>query len=112
MKSTGEAMGIGRTFQAALMKAVRGLDLKRETPDGQRACRVERRRTRSRRSRNRITSGSSPLPKCCAGRCDTAQGDNAIERIVELSAIDQFWLYEIAEIVEAEERSHPSTGSG
>ena len=31
MKSTGEAMGIGRTFAAALMKAVRGLDLARET---------------------------------------------------------------------------------
>ena len=34
MKSTGEAMGIGRTFRAALMKAVRGLDLKRETLTG------------------------------------------------------------------------------
>ena len=30
MKSTGEAMGIGRTFRAALLKAVRGLDLGRE----------------------------------------------------------------------------------
>ncbi|HEV7180789.1 MAG TPA: carbamoyl-phosphate synthase large subunit, partial [Candidatus Baltobacteraceae bacterium] len=34
MKSTGEAMGIGRTFRAAMMKAVRGLDLKRETLTG------------------------------------------------------------------------------
>ena len=34
MKSTGEAMGIGRTFGAALMKAVRGLDLGRETLTG------------------------------------------------------------------------------
>ena len=34
MKSTGEAMGIGRTFQAALLKAVRGLDLGRETLTG------------------------------------------------------------------------------
>src|SRR6201996_4752015 len=34
MKSTGEAMGIGRTFPAALMKAVRGLDLKFETLTG------------------------------------------------------------------------------
>src|SRR5580693_4177078 len=31
MKSTGEAMGIGRTFAAALMKGLRGLDLKRES---------------------------------------------------------------------------------
>jgi carbamoyl-phosphate synthase large subunit len=34
MKSTGEAMGIGRTFAAALLKAVRGLDLKFETLTG------------------------------------------------------------------------------
>ncbi len=34
MKATGEAMGIGRTFAAALMKAVRGLDLKFETLTG------------------------------------------------------------------------------
>ncbi|MBV8433757.1 MAG: carbamoyl-phosphate synthase large subunit, partial [Candidatus Eremiobacteraeota bacterium] len=34
MKSTGEAMGIGRTFRAALLKAVRGLDLKHETLTG------------------------------------------------------------------------------
>ena len=34
MKSTGEAMGIGRTFGAALVKAVRGLDLGRETLTG------------------------------------------------------------------------------
>src|SRR5476651_1470028 len=34
MKSTGEAMGIGRTFAAALMKAIRGLDLKFETLTG------------------------------------------------------------------------------
>src|SRR5580704_7783697 len=31
MKSTGEAMGIGRTFAAALLKGLRGLDLGRET---------------------------------------------------------------------------------
>jgi carbamoyl-phosphate synthase large subunit len=34
MKSTGEAMGIGRTFRAALLKAIRGLDLNRETLTG------------------------------------------------------------------------------
>ena len=34
MKSTGEAMGIGRTFRAALLKAVRGLDLDRVTLTG------------------------------------------------------------------------------
>src|SRR5580698_3500331 len=34
MKSTGEAMGIGRTFRAALIKAIRGLDLKRRALTG------------------------------------------------------------------------------
>ena len=42
MKSTGEAMGIGRTFAAALMKAIRGLDLKFETLTGGAVRRVER----------------------------------------------------------------------
>ena len=49
MKSTGEAMGIGRTFEAAFMKAVRGLDLKFETLTGGAFGEWSDRRTRTAR---------------------------------------------------------------
>jgi carbamoyl-phosphate synthase large subunit len=100
MKSTGEAMGIGRTFQAALLKAVRGLDLGRETltgpliewSDGELEAIV------ARPTHERLFAvcellrrgGDDPVP--------------TIERIHELSAIDRFWLYELAELVAIEGR--------
>ncbi|HLI94837.1 MAG TPA: carbamoyl-phosphate synthase large subunit, partial [Candidatus Baltobacteraceae bacterium] len=97
MKSTGEAMGIGRTFQEALMKAVRGLDLKRETLTG-----------------NALTEWSDaelenviahPNHERLFAVAEALRRGAPIERIIELSAIDKFWLYEIAEIVQAESAS-------
>ena len=94
MKSTGEAMGIGRTFQDALMKAVRGLDLKRETLTG-----------------NALTEWSDaeledviahPNHERLFAVAEALRRGVSIERIIELSAIDKFWLYEIKEIVDAE----------
>jgi len=101
MKSTGEAMGIGRTFQEALLKAVRGLDLKRETltrnaleqwSDG------ELENVIAHPTHERLFAVAELL------RRGTERGDGraAIRRIVELSAIDKFWLYEISEIVQRE----------
>jgi len=95
MKSTGEAMGIGRTFQDALMKAVRGLDLKRETLTG-----------------NALTEWSDaeldnviahPTHERLFAVAEALRRGTSIERIIELSAIDKFWLYEIKEIVEREQ---------
>jgi carbamoyl-phosphate synthase large subunit len=107
MKSTGEAMGIGRTFQAALLKAVRGLDLGRETltgpliewSDGELEAIV------ARPTHERLFAvcellrrgGNDPVP--------------AIERIHELSAIDRFWLYELAELVGIERRDERRNGA-
>ena len=64
MKSTGEAMGIGRTFQAALLKAVRGLDLGRETLD-RAADRVERRRARGDRRSTDARASLCRHASCC-----------------------------------------------
>ncbi|MGZ3517170.1 MAG: carbamoyl-phosphate synthase large subunit [Vulcanimicrobiaceae bacterium] len=95
MKSTGEAMGIGRTLQAALMKAVRGLDLKRETLTG-----------------NALAEWSDaeleaviekPTHERLFAIAEALRRGTSIERIVERSAIDKFWLYEIAELVKLEE---------
>jgi carbamoyl-phosphate synthase large subunit len=97
MKSTGEAMGIGRTFQEALMKAVRGLDLKRESLTG-----------------NALTEWSDaelenviarPTHERLFAIAEAMRRGTSIQRIIELSAIDKFWLFELAEIVERERAS-------
>ncbi|HEY9180491.1 MAG TPA: carbamoyl-phosphate synthase large subunit, partial [Candidatus Baltobacteraceae bacterium] len=102
MKSTGEAMGIGRTFQDALIKAVRGLDLKRETLTG-----------------NALTEWSDaelenviahPNHERLFAVAEALRRGVTIERIVELSAIDKFWLYEIAEMVEDERNGQTRHG--
>jgi len=96
MKSTGEAMGIGRTFKAAMLKALRGLDLKRET----------------------LTGGAylewsdaeleavvvKPTHERLAAVCELLRrhGREAVERIHEASKIDRFWLDEFADLVELE----------
>ncbi|MDQ2663343.1 MAG: carbamoyl-phosphate synthase large subunit, partial [Candidatus Eremiobacteraeota bacterium] len=96
MKSTGEAMGIGRTFQSALMKAVRGLDLKREALTGA-ALRgwsgAELEAVIERPNHERLFAVAEALRRGAT-----------IERIAQLSAIDPFWLHELAELVELESR--------
>ncbi len=98
MKSTGEAMGIGRTFQAALLKAVRGLDLGRETLTGPLVewSDAELEAIVERPTHERL------FAICELLRRSAGDPAPAIERVHELSAIDRFWLYELAEIVAAE----------
>jgi carbamoyl-phosphate synthase large subunit len=94
MKSTGEAMGIGRTFQDALMKAVRGLDLKRETLTGNALGEwsdAEIENVIAHPNHERLFAVAEALRRGVT-----------VDRIVELSAIDKFWLHEIKEIVERE----------
>jgi carbamoyl-phosphate synthase large subunit len=102
MKSTGEAMGIGRTFAAALLKALRGLDLRVET----------------------LTGGGlgnwtqdeleavlvQPTHERLAAIAELLRRGIAIDHISELSTVDRFWLFELAELVGLEEelRRSPS----
>jgi carbamoyl-phosphate synthase large subunit len=107
MKSTGEAMGIGRTFRAALMKAVRGLDLKRETLTGgeyEEWTEGELEEIVARPTDERLFAVAELIR-----RADPAGRDAAIERIHASSAIDRFWLYQIADIVDEEGSGAPST---
>jgi carbamoyl-phosphate synthase large subunit len=95
MKSTGEAMGIGRTFRAALMKAVRGLDLKRETLTGVYGewSDAELQEVVARPTHERLFAVAELLRRGAS-----------IESIASESAIDPFWLYEFSALVELEER--------
>ena len=96
MKSTGESMGIGRTFQAALVKAIRGLDLKRETLTGSALAEwssAEIESVIARPNHERLFVVAEALRRGLS-----------IERIVELSAIDRFWLYELQQLVALEDR--------
>ncbi len=101
MKSTGEAMGIGRTFHAALLKAVRGLDLNRETLTGALAdwSDAELEAVVARPTHERLFALCELLH-----RAAPPDRVNAIERIHSLSAIDRFWLYELSDLVAMEER--------
>jgi carbamoyl-phosphate synthase large subunit len=98
MKSTGEAMGIGRTFRAALLKAVRGLDLNHETLTGALAdwSDAELEAIVARPTHERLFAICELLRR--AGD----RTSRSIERIHEISAIDRFWLHELAELVAIE----------
>ncbi len=103
MKSTGEAMGIGRTFRAALVKAVRGLDLGYEllSSAGLREwSETELERVVAHPTHERLFAVCELLR-----RAHVAGGvELAIERIHAASAIDRFWLHELSEMVALEER--------
>ncbi|HTV94141.1 MAG TPA: carbamoyl-phosphate synthase large subunit [Verrucomicrobiae bacterium] len=105
MKSTGEAMGIGRTFRDALMKAVRGLDLRRETLTGgeyEEWTDGELEEIVARPTDERLFAVAELIR-----RAGVAGRDACIERIHANSAIDRFWLYQFADIVDVER--DPST---
>ena len=103
MKSTGEAMGIGRTFQSALVKAVRGLDLKRETLTGSPLALW---------SDDELQGAiARPTHERLFAVAEALRRGISIERIVELSAIDRFWLHELREIVELEELVRENPGA-
>jgi carbamoyl-phosphate synthase large subunit len=100
MKSTGEAMGIGRTFADALMKAVRGLDLKRTTLSGGEYAEwsdAELEEIVAKPTHERLFAVGELLK-----RAGVAGREECIERIHANSAIDRFWLYQFAAIVDAE----------
>ena len=96
MKSTGEAMGIGRTFSAALIKAIRGLDLRRETLTGGEYFEwtdAELEEIVVRPTHERLFAV-----------CELLRRGERVARIHSLCGIDEFWLSEFDELVALEER--------
>jgi carbamoyl-phosphate synthase large subunit len=96
MKSTGEAMGIGRTFAAAFVKAMRGLDLGRETLSGTNLAAWH--------DDELETAITAPTHERLFALAECMRRAYTIERLAELSSIDPFWLYEFKELVELEGR--------
>ena len=100
MKSTGEAMGIGRTFRDALLKAVRGLDL------GYRTLGDSALAEWSESELEQIVE--HPTHERLFAICELLRRahrvggiEATVERIAALSAIDRFWLYELAAMTDA-----------
>jgi carbamoyl-phosphate synthase large subunit len=96
MKSTGEAMGIGRTFAAALMKAVRGLDLGRETLTGTNLA--------SWNEDELEAAIVAPTHERLFAIAESMRRGVSVDHLATLSSIDRFWLWELAELVALEER--------
>ena len=107
MKSTGEAMGIGRTFKDTLMKAVRGLDLKRSTLTGGEYLEwsdTELEEIIHKPTHERLFAVAEVMRRAALRQAqgDSGAKERAIEQIHASSTIDRFWLYEIGEIVDDE----------
>jgi carbamoyl-phosphate synthase large subunit len=96
MKSTGEVMAIGRTFGAALLKAVRGLDVGRDTLTGSPA--------RHWSDDELAEVVRTPTHERLFVIAECLRRKKSIEEVAALSSIDAFWLWEISELVEMEER--------
>jgi len=96
MKSTGEAMGIGRTFKAAFMKAVRGLDLKFETLTGHAFA------DWSNDELERVLA--TPTHERLFAVCELLRRGRDVDDLHARSNIDRFWLWEFADLVALEER--------
>jgi carbamoyl-phosphate synthase large subunit len=96
MKSTGEAMGIGRTFKAAFMKAVRGLDLKFETLTGHAFA------DWSDDELERVLA--TPTHERLFAVCELLRRGRSVDDLHARSTIDRFWLWEFSELVALEGR--------
>jgi carbamoyl-phosphate synthase large subunit len=95
MKSTGEVMAIGRTFAQALMKAVRGCDIGRDSLTGsvlEKWSDDELDDVLRRPTHERLFAVAECLRR---GR--------AVETVATMTDIDPFWLWEIEELVATEE---------
>jgi carbamoyl-phosphate synthase large subunit len=100
MKSTGEAMGIGRSFGAAFVKAMRGLDLGRETLTGT---------PLERWSDDELEAIIvTPNHERLFALAESLRRGRSVAELCELSRIDAFWLYEFRELVELEEKLRTS----
>jgi carbamoyl-phosphate synthase large subunit len=101
MKSVGEVMAMGRTFQESLQKAIRGLEIDRaglESPLGKRPgdayapSEVERVKAEAR----------VPRAHRIFWVAEAFRAGLSVEQVFDLTAIDPWFLREIEEIVRAE----------
>lgn len=96
MKSVGEVMGIGRTFEEALQKAVRMLD---SGADG-----ITESRYNDITLKDALHCIQHPTPKRIFALPEAIRQGVSIERIHSLSGIDPWFLHGVKTIVDAEEQ--------
>ena len=95
MKSTGEVMSIGRTFSQALLKAVRGLDISRDTLTGDPYLRW---------SDDELDDVLRvPTHERLFAIAECLRRGRQPQAIARLTSIDPWWVWELKEIVETEE---------
>ncbi len=96
MKSVGEVMAIGRTFQESLQKALRGLENDLNGLD-------ERMHSESEDVHARIINELRvPGPERILWVGDALRAGYSVERVHELTAIDPWFLAQIQELIEVE----------
>jgi carbamoyl-phosphate synthase large subunit len=95
MKSVGEVMGIGRTFEEAYQKAIRMLDLDYEGATSEKLF-FE--------NENILDDLKIPTPKRRFAIAAAIKKDIPIKKIFKLTGIDPWFLYRIKNIVEYEEK--------
>ncbi|RMF90869.1 MAG: carbamoyl-phosphate synthase large subunit, partial [Methanobacteriota archaeon] len=94
MKSTGEVMSIGRTFEESLQKAIRSLDIRRHgiTADGRRTWPLEK-----------IREGlATPTHDRIFQLYDALKQGMTVEEINELSGISPWFISKLGNILEME----------
>jgi carbamoyl-phosphate synthase large subunit len=98
MKSTGEVMAIGRTFEEALQKAIRSLDIKRYGlgEDGQHE------RVTDMGELERLLKNPTDMRIFYVR--DAIVGGMGIDKIYKITGIDRWFLYRIRNIIECEKR--------
>jgi len=95
MKSTGEVMAIGRTFSQAMMKAVRGCDIGRDTLTGWKFGQW---------SDDELDDVlRAPTHERLFVVAEALLRGRSVESIAALTDIDAFWLWELQELVATEE---------
>jgi carbamoyl-phosphate synthase large subunit len=99
MKSVGEVMAIGRTFQESLQKALRGLETGLDGLDPLLAAPL------SQESASQLSYElQSPGPNRLLYVADAFRAGWSLERVAELSRIDPWFLTQIADLIAEEAR--------
>jgi carbamoyl-phosphate synthase large subunit len=96
MKSVGEVMGIGRTFEEAYQKAIRMLDLNFEGAVDEKIA------SGTVAKKELFNQLQKPTPKRMFAIAAALQKEVSVEKIYELTGIDPWFLYRIKNIVDIE----------
>ena len=100
MKSVGETMAIGRTFKEAFQKAMRGLEIGR--PGWTVGETLADDRLTSASADDLRVALRTPTPERIFQIKHALQGPLSIDEIADASGIDRWFVYQMAELVEAE----------